>query len=111
MSKTDVNKIVELILSDDEANQELGMMMAISQGVKDEVVKQSEKEFIKKLNIQFCQGTGYTIINYNRHYSVNKECVFGIEAILKSEWDSGTLWVDTYELLINATAIRKLEKL
>ena len=38
MSKADVNKIVDLVLSDDETNQELGMMMAVSQGVKDEVL-------------------------------------------------------------------------
>ena len=38
MSKADVNKIVELILSDDDTNQELGMMMAVSQGVKDDVL-------------------------------------------------------------------------
>ena len=34
---SDIQKIVELILSDDETNQELGMMMAVSQGVKNEV--------------------------------------------------------------------------
>ena len=39
MSKADVNKIVELIMSNDESNQELGCMMAVSQGVKDECLK------------------------------------------------------------------------
>jgi L-fucose mutarotase/ribose pyranase (RbsD/FucU family) len=47
---SNVNKIVELILSDDEINQELGFMMAVSQGLKDEVLKESEKQFIKLLN-------------------------------------------------------------
>ena len=35
---SNVNKIVELIMSDDETSQELGCIMAVSQGVKDEVI-------------------------------------------------------------------------
>ncbi len=50
MSKADVNKIVELILSDDETNQELGMMMAVSQGLRDEVLKEFDKRVIDLVN-------------------------------------------------------------
>lgn len=49
MSKEDVNKIVELILSEDEVNQELGMMMAVSQGLRLEVIKQIHWGVLKSI--------------------------------------------------------------
>ncbi len=53
MSKADVNKIVELVLSDDETNQELGCIMAVSQGLKDEVLKKLHWEVLKTIQELF----------------------------------------------------------
>ncbi len=52
MSKADVNKIVELVLSDDETNQELGVMMAVSQGVKDEVLKKIHNNILILIRVK-----------------------------------------------------------
>jgi hypothetical protein len=54
---SNVNKIVELILSDDETNQELGMMMAVSQGLKDEVLNVLHKLVIASIEKISCYNT------------------------------------------------------
>ncbi len=53
MSKADVNKIVELVLSDDETNQELGCIMAVSQGLKYDVLKKLHWEVLKTIQELF----------------------------------------------------------
>lgn len=58
---SNVNKIVELIMSDDETNQELGFMMAVSQGVKDEVLKVLHKFVIASIE-KICY---YSIIDFD----------------------------------------------
>ena len=49
---SNVTKIVELIMSDDETNQELGFMMAVSQGVKDEVLKKIHNNILILIRVQ-----------------------------------------------------------
>ena len=50
MSKTDIDKIIDLIESDDQDSQELGCIMAVSQGLKDEVLKEFDKRVIHLVN-------------------------------------------------------------
>jgi len=50
MSKTDIDKIIELIESDDQDSQELGCIMAVSQGLRHEVLKEFEKRVIDLVN-------------------------------------------------------------
>ena len=50
MSKTDIDKIIELIESDDQDYQELGCVMAVSQGLKDDVLKEFDKRVIDLVN-------------------------------------------------------------
>ena len=112
MSKADVNKIVDLVLSDDETNQELGMMMAVSQGVKDEVLKECREKFIKLLNdssYNSCDPTG-KIVDYSNHYSTILEGVFMVEAYFKgSNGVLSTIAISNMIITKKANTIRELQ--
>ena len=112
MSKADINKIADLILSDCETNQELGMMMAVSQGVKDEVLKECREKFIKLLNdssYNSCDPTG-KIVDYSNHYSTNLEGVFMVEAYFKrSNGVLSTITISNIILTKKAKTIRELQ--
>jgi len=72
---SDVDKIVELILSDDETNQELGFMMAVSQGLKDEVLKVLHKlvldKFAEKVNIKRSSLKTFKPIFLSKHFKIH----------------------------------------
>ena len=52
MSKTDIDKIIDLIESDDQNYQELGCVMAVSQGLKDEVLKKLHTSILLLIRVQ-----------------------------------------------------------
>ncbi len=52
MSKTDIDKIIELIESDDQDSQELGCIMAVSQGLKDDVLKKLHTSILLLIRVQ-----------------------------------------------------------
>ena len=85
MSKADVNKIIELILSEDEANQELGMMMAVSQGLRFEVLN-NIYEYMKVLGEKYAHVKRGSIDKiYTVRKSYNTFSAYNIPATY-TEW-------------------------